>query len=139
MPTIVQLADVSASGIAGRLADARHQEVVDEVRVRAAVAAALQERQMLGVLNRLRLREPLDRLGQQVRVVGHLARASGSRGSVSGCALVLLVWMTGSSPSTCCHSNDFLRPVGVEALAVLPGRVEQAARDLGADVGVAQS
>ena len=49
-----------------------HQEVVDQVRVRAAVAAALQERQVLGVVNRRRLREPADRLRQQVREVRHL-------------------------------------------------------------------
>ena len=72
MPTIVQFTDVSASGIAGCLADARHQEVVHQVRMRAAVAAALQERQVLGVLDRGRLREALDRLRQQVRVVRHL-------------------------------------------------------------------
>ena len=99
----------------------------------AAVAAALQEPQVVGVLDRRRLRELADRLRQQPREVGHLhpprdlrlgERASG----------VLLVWITGSSFSTCCHSKLTSSIRHVEALAVLPGRVEQAARHLGDDV-----
>ena len=49
---------------------------------------------------------------------------------------MLLVWMTGSSFSTCCHSKLFLLPVGVEAFPILPGDVEQAAGHLGGDVGI---
>ena len=49
-PTIVQLAEVAASGKAGSLAQDGAQEGVHQVRMRAAVAAALQERQVLGVL-----------------------------------------------------------------------------------------
>src|SRR5262249_8376148 len=40
-----------------------HEPVVREVRVAAAVAAALDEREMLRVLDRRRLRELADRLG----------------------------------------------------------------------------
>ncbi len=40
--------------------------------MRAAVAAALKERKVVGILNRRRLREPADGLGQQMRVVRHL-------------------------------------------------------------------
>ena len=72
MPTIVQLTEVSASGIGGRSPRQASRKLCDQVRVRAAVAAALEERQVVGVLNRRRLREPADRLRQQVRVVGHL-------------------------------------------------------------------
>ena len=39
-----------------------------------------------------------------------LAVACRIRASVSGAAVVLLVWITGSSFSTCCHSNVFLLP-----------------------------
>ena len=46
MPTSVQLALVGASGNAGCLPEHRHQEVVRQVRVAAAVAAALQEAQV---------------------------------------------------------------------------------------------
>ena len=76
--------------------------------MRAAVAAALQERQVLGVLDRGRLREALNRLRQQVREIGDFD-ALGISGSVSGARACsgmndrLLVL-------TCCHSNDFFEP-----------------------------
>src|SRR5436190_5804316 len=53
------------------LAEAGEQEVVDQVRVRPAVAAALEERQVVRVLDRRRLREAADRLRQQARVIRH--------------------------------------------------------------------
>ena len=121
MPTIVQLAEVSASGSARLLAEAGHQEVVDEVRVRAAVAAALQEREVLGVLDRRRLREPADRLREQVRVVGHLD-ALRDLGLGSGCAGVLWCGSPALRSRPAATRSDFLLAVGVEALAVLPGR-----------------
>ena len=68
-PTMVQLADVAASGKAGRSPLTAHQEGVDQVRMRAAVAAALQEREVLGVLDRRWLREPADGLGQELGIV----------------------------------------------------------------------
>src|SRR6476661_7912896 len=40
-------------------AEARHQKVVDEVRMRAAMAAALEEREVVRVLDRGRLRKAL--------------------------------------------------------------------------------
>ena len=64
---------------------------------------------------------------------------SGISASVSGFSAVLFVWMTGSSFSTCCHSNDFVAAVDVEALAILARGVEEAARHLGRDVGVRAS
>ena len=48
------------------------QEGVDQVRMRPAVAAALEEREVLGVLDGRRLGEPADRLGQEVGIVRHL-------------------------------------------------------------------
>ena len=63
---------------------------------------------------------------------GGVVRHLDARGDLRLGRLPLLVWITGSSPSTCCHSNDFFAAVDVEALAVLPGRVEQAAGHLGA-------
>ena len=52
----------------------------------------------------------LDPLRQQVREVGDGDALAESARSVSGLAGVLRVWMTGSSPSTCCHSKDFFDP-----------------------------
>ncbi len=49
--------------------DQRAEELVDQVRVRTAVPRPLNERKMLGVLDRPC--EPTDRLGQQVSVIGH--------------------------------------------------------------------
>ena len=46
MPTIVQLALVGGVGKRRLLAEHGHQEVVDQVRVAAAVAAALEELQV---------------------------------------------------------------------------------------------
>ena len=71
-------ADAYASPVGGGLGirpwvavlDEGAQEFVDHVRVAAAVAASLHEGEVIGVLNGLR--EFLDRLGQQVGVVGDL-------------------------------------------------------------------
>src|SRR5580700_7626900 len=74
-------------------------------------------------------REPLDRAGEQAGVVGDLhALGYLGLGEAEGVddrflALDLL------------PLEALLAAVGVEALAVLPGDVEEAARDLGADVG----
>ena len=48
--------------------DQRAQEFIDHVRVTAAVAAALDKREVVCILDRLR--EFLNRLGQQVGVIG---------------------------------------------------------------------
>ena len=58
MPTIVQLAASRRRACGGCSPSTAIEEVVDQVRVAAAVAAALQERQVVGVLDRRRLREP---------------------------------------------------------------------------------
>src|SRR5918993_1767567 len=50
-------------------AEAGHQEIVDQVRMRTAVAASLQEREVLGVLDCGRLREAAEGLRRQVREV----------------------------------------------------------------------
>ena len=131
MPTIVQLADVAASGMAGRSPRMAHQPGVGQVRVRAAVAAALEERQMLRVLDRRRLREAADRLRQETGVVGdfhplghlRLRQPLGVDHWVFALDLLPL--------------EALLAARSVEALAVLPGRVEQAARHLGDHVGIA--
>ncbi len=71
-PTMVQLAEVAASGSAGRSPLTAAQEGVNQVRMRPAVASSLEEREVLGVLDGRRLGEPADRLGQEVGIVGHL-------------------------------------------------------------------
>ena len=131
MPTIVQLADVAASGRAGRSPRMAAQPGVDQVRVRAAVAAALQERQVLGVLDRRRLREPADRLRQQAGVVGHLHPLRNLR-LRQPLGVDHRVFALDLLPL-----EALLAAGDVEALAVLPGRVEQAARHLGDHVGIA--
>ena len=45
-------------------------KLIDQVRVGAPVSTTLDERQMIGVLDRTG--EGTDRLGEQVRVIGHL-------------------------------------------------------------------
>ena len=134
-PTMVQLAEVCGVGQGGAVAADGAQEGVDQVRVRAAVAAALKERQVLGVLDGGRLGEPADAFGEQVGVVGHLdplgdlglgervlGRALGVDDRILALDLLPL--------------ERLLAAGGVEALAVLPGRVEEAAGHLGDDVGV---
>jgi len=132
MPTMVQLAEVAGVGEGGAVALDGAQPGVDEVRVRAAVSAALDEREVrlaLDVVHALG-REPSDRLGEEPGEIGHGdARGDLGLGLAQGVddgllALDLL------------QLEALLAAVGVEALAVLPGRVEQAASHLGADVAV---
>ncbi len=80
--------------------------------MRAAVSAALGEREVLLAFIRAvdpLGGEPLDRPGEEPGVIGDLD-ALGISGSAIGRSVVLLVWITGSSPSTCCHSKLFLLP-----------------------------
>src|SRR5437773_4165676 len=101
-----------------------------------AVATALQERQVLGVLNRRRLSELADRLGQQLRVIRHLDalgdRRLGERFLRRALAVDHRILAFDLLPL-----EALLGAGGVEALAVLPRRVEQATRHLGDDVGIA--
>src|SRR5258708_5813139 len=122
----------------GRLrAAARPQEVVDEVGMRPAMAASLQERQVVGVLDRGGLREHADALWKQVPEVGHRDTLRNPR---------LGQRLRGRAPGVNDRLLTFdllpferlLRSVHVEAFAVLPRRVEQAARDLRADVRIAK-
>ena len=106
MPTIVQLALVAASGKAVAFAADGDQEVVGQVRVAAAVAAALEERQVLRVLDRRGLREAC---GSAPAAGGHKSGTL-TRWGIFGSGKPL-VWITGSSSSTCCHSKLFLLPV----------------------------
>ena len=105
--------------------------------MRAAVPAALEERQVLGVLDRGRLGEALNRLRQEVREIRdlhalrdlrlgqrRLFRAPGMNDRFFVLNLLPFERLVGA--------------VDVEALAILPRGVEQAARHLGADVRVAQ-
>ena len=64
MPTQVQLALVTALGHGISVFQQRRNELVHQVRVRTAVAAALDERQVLSVVNFCRQSELLNRLGQ---------------------------------------------------------------------------
>src|SRR5437870_543170 len=59
-------------GQSGFFAEDGHEEVVSQMGMAAAVTAALQERQVLGILDGGRLREASDRLRQQAGVIRHL-------------------------------------------------------------------
>src|SRR4051794_19363713 len=104
------------------------------MRMRAAVASPLREREVLlplHVVNALG-GEPLDRLGEPAGVVGHVAPPGDlGLGQAAGVddRLFPLDLLPLEAPGAA---------VGVEALAVLPRRGEQAAGHLGADVGVAE-
>src|SRR5688500_1375641 len=98
--------------------------------MRAAMAAALDERTMLGVVNLRWLGEALDRLRQQVREVGDLDLGRdlwlGLLRRVNNMRLVL-----GQRPF-----KTLLGAVHVEALAILPRDVIQKAPDVRGDVAV---
>src|SRR4051812_6510568 len=55
------------------------EEIVDQVRMTAAMAAALEKREVVGVLNRSRLREAANGFGEAAGVIGNL-RALGDFG-----------------------------------------------------------
>src|SRR5262245_42177990 len=101
------------------LLDEGRHELIDQVRMRAAVASALDERKVLGVVNLRRLREFSNGLWQQISIIrhGHLFGdfRLGLFGSVDDVRLVL-----GERPL-----KALLGAVDVEALAVLPGHVIQ--------------
>src|SRR5581483_2811048 len=98
--------------------------------MRAAVTAALEEGEMLGVLDGRGLGEAADRLGQQVSEVGDLDAPGDLR-----------LWQRLFRSALGVNDRLFLfyllpleallRAGDVEALAVLAGDVEQTARDLG--------
>ena len=82
--------------------DDAHDKFVRQVRMRTAVAAALDEGQVLmfaGVIDSLG-RESLDRLRQQTGVIGNFRFFDFSPPRCS----------TGSSPSTRCHSKEVFEP-----------------------------
>ena len=64
----------ACDGIGPRVAvfNQRVDELVDQVRMRAAMSAALDERQVVGVFDGLS--EPADRFGEQVSVIGDADR-----------------------------------------------------------------
>src|SRR5258708_16681960 len=105
--------------------------------MRPAMAASLQEREVVGVLDGGGLREHADALWKQVPEVGHRDTLRNPR---------LGQRLRGRAPGVDDRllTFDLLpferlpRPVHVEAFAVLPRRVEQAARDLRADVRIAK-
>src|ERR1035438_3605425 len=102
--------------------------------MRAAVPAALHERQVVllaGVVHALG-REAADRLGQQVGIVWHLDALRDLRLRLfRGVQYRLLAF--DERPF-----ERLLRAVDIDALAVLPGDVEERADDAGAQVGVAK-
>ena len=126
MPTHVQLALERGVGPRVAVFHQRPDELVDQVRMRAAVARPLDEREVLRVLDRPR--ELADFLGQKMGVVGH-------RDPLRDLRLRLLrrvhdvLLALDQRPL-----EALLRPVDVEALAVLPGRVEQEPPDVRRDV-----
>ena len=130
MPTIVQLALVGGIGEAGCLPRHGHQEVVRQMRMAAAVAAALQEAQM----RRHRGSPPVNlRIGSGRRpaIIGHLHALGESRGSGRPLVCMHRLFVFDLLPLEAASAAGH-----VEALAILPGGVEQAARHLGDDIGV---
>ena len=105
MPTLVQLADCSTFGNGSRSSTRALMNSLTRCGMRTAVAAALDERQM--VLRRRRRTRELagSRLRQEMGVVGHVDRARRSPAPD-----FLAVCSTGSSPVISCHSNDFFEP-----------------------------
>src|SRR5262245_6217795 len=105
-------------------------EFVDQVRVRAAMAAALNKRQMFGVVYFGGLRKATDRLRQEMCEVGdcHLFGNLwlGLFGGVNN------VWFVLDERPF----EAFLRAIDVKTLAVLPGRVVQEPPDVSDDIGV---
>ena len=123
-------------GVRERIAilDQRHGELVRQVRMAAAVAAALREAQvrlLARVIDALR-RVFRDALGQAPGEVGALDRLGnlrlGQLGRVQDERLVL-----DQRPL-----DGFLRAIDVNALAILPRRVEEAADDARADVAAVE-
>ena len=113
----------------------RAQEGVDQVRMRAAVPAALKKREVVGILNRRRLRKLADRFRQQMRVVRHL-HPLGDLGLRQGVFCRTLGLNHRILALDLLPFEAFLASGRVEALAILAGDVEEAARDLGDDIGV---
>ena len=117
-------------GVGPRVAvfDQRVQKFIDHVRVTAAVAAALHKGEVVSVLNALG--EFLDRLGQQMREVGHLDSLGNLRlgplGHVQDVRVVL------------CERpfKTLLGAVNVDAFAVLPRDVVQETPDVGGEVAI---
>ena len=121
MPVIVQLALVTTSGRGARFSTMAGDELVGQVRMRAAVAAALGEREMLrfvGVVDPFG-REAANALGQTIGEVGH-RHALGLFTPMQHRRLVL-----DARPL----ERDLVG-IDVEALEILPSRLEQAARSL---------
>src|SRR5262245_59965592 len=98
--------------------------------MRSSVASALEERQVLSVLNRGRLGKPADRFGQQLCVVRHLDAVwnlrIGQRRGGRALGVDDRLFVLDLLPL-----ERLLRPVGVEALSILPRGVEEAAGDFG--------
>jgi hypothetical protein len=122
-------------GQGGAVAFHRAQEGVDQVGMRAAVTAALEEREVLGILNRGRLGEPTDGLRQQTGVVGHLHSLGDFRFRQRVLCAALGV-NDGVFTLDLLPFEALLAAGGVEAFAILAGDVEEAAGDFGDDVGV---
>ena len=104
------------------------QELVDKVGMGAPVSATLDKGEVVRIMDFLRHREPANRLGQQVGIVGHLDLLGNLRlgflGRVDHVGFVL-----NQRPL-----ETLLRPVDVETLPVLPGDIIQAAPDVSRDV-----
>jgi hypothetical protein len=103
--------------------------------MRPTVAASLQEREVVGVLNGGRLGKPPDRLGQEVGEVGYLDAGRdlglGPRMFRRALGVDDRVFVLNLLPL-----EALLAAISVEAFAILSGHVEQGAGDLGGDVAV---
>jgi hypothetical protein len=107
MPVQVQLALCRALGYGIAALDERRHELVHEVRMAAAVAAPLREREVLVVVGVVDAagREPLDRL----RGAGGRKSGTGTRFGISGSGF-FAVWITVARHSQSCHSKLCFEP-----------------------------
>jgi hypothetical protein len=122
-------------GQGGAVALERAQERMHQVGVRASVTAALKEREVVGILNGGRLGEPADGLRQEMGKVGHF-HALGDLGFRMRMFRGALGVDDGVFALDLLPFEALLAAGGVEAFAILAGDVEEAAGDLGDDVGV---
>jgi hypothetical protein len=122
-------------GQGGAIALERAQERMHQMGVGAAVTAALKEGEVVGILNGGRLGEPADGLRQEMGVVGHFH----SRGDLRFRKRMLggaLGVDDGVFALDLLPFEALVAAGRVEAFAILASDVEEAAGDLGDDVGV---
>ncbi len=134
-PTMVQLAEVAASGRAGRSPLTALKKAWTRCGCEPPWPPPWRNERCSASWMADGWREPADRLGQQLGVVGHLDPLGdlglGQRMLRRALGVDDRIFVLDLLPL-----EALLAAVGVEALAVLPGDVEQAAGHLGDDVRV---